>query len=484
MPDTCLLSAVELSEMIGQRKISPSELLEAYVARIEMFNPRLNAVVYKDFERARGVARAADDLVAKGGELPPLFGLPCTIKDAFEVAGMKSTGGILELKDHVPDRDADAVALARGAGANIIGKSNVPRASCDFQSFNKIYGVTNNPYDLDRTPGGSSGGPATAVAAGMSAFEIGSDIGGSIRLPAHFCGLFGLKTSYGIVPMRGHIPPLPGSLAPSDLSVAGPLTRSAMDLALIIDSITGPADNNPAWRPDIPAARRTDPENLRIAVWLEDDFTHVDNESVALIEAAANALGKAGAKVDFKGRPDFTLREAFVNYVLIMYAIVASDLPEHIQTDMIEAAKHVDPQDTSHTALQARASALNYSQWLTLNQTREIHRAKWADFFKSYDALFCPVAPVPAFRHDHQRLTKRRLDVNGTEQPYLDVIHWAGLATGSFLPAAVAPIGQTKTGLPIGVQIVGPWLEDRTPIAIAAILEDLIGGFVPASGFA
>ncbi len=484
MPDPCLLSAVELSGMIARRKVSPGELLEAYIARIEKFNPRLNAVIQHDFERARETAMAADNRISEGGGLPPLFGLPCTIKDAFEVAGMTSTGAIMALKDHVPDADADVVARVRGAGANIIGKTNVPMASGDFQSFNKIYGVTNNPYDLERTPGGSSGGPAAAVAAGLSAFEIGSDIGGSIRLPAHFCGLYGLKTSYGIVPMRGHIPPPPGSLAPSDLSVAGPLARSARDMALILDSIAGPAGNNPAWRLEIPAARATDPKDLRVAVWLEDDFTNVDKESVALIEAAARTLTKAGARVDFTARPDFTLREAFVNYVDIMYTIVADGLPRNIRDEMSKVAKNTDPEDTSHAALQARASALTYSEWLVLEQTRATHRAKWADFFKSYDALLCPVAPVPAFRHDHQRLTKRRLDVNGAEQPYLDLIHWAGLATGSFLPAAVAPVGQTKAGLPVGVQIIGPWLEDRTPIAVAAMLEDLIGGFVPATGFA
>jgi amidase len=484
MTDTCLLSAVELSEMIGQKKISPSELLDAYITRIETFNSQLNAVVYQDFERARGVARAADELIANGGDLPKLFGLPCTIKDSLEVAGMKSTGGIPSLKDHVPVVDADVVARVRGAGANIMGKTNVPYTSGDFQSFNDIYGVTNNPYDLARTPGGSSGGPAAAVAVGMSAFEVGSDIGGSIRLPAHFCGLYGLKTSYGIVPMRGHIPPPPGSLAPSDLSVAGPLTRSARDMSLVLDSIAGPADNNPAWQLDLPAARATDPKDLRVAVWLEDDFTNVDSESVALIEAAANSLSNAGAKVDFDARPDFTLREAFVNYVLIMYAIVASGFPATVRDRMIETARTVDPDDTSHTALQARATILNYSEWLILNQTREVHRAKWAEFFKSYDALLCPVTPVPAFPHDHRGITKRRLEVNGNRQPYLDLIHWAGLATGSFLPAAVAPVGQTKIGLPVGVQIIGPWLEDRTPIAVAAMLEDLIGGFVPAKRFA
>ena len=484
MSDPCLLSAVELSQMIGKRKISPGELLEACITRIERFNPLLNAVVQHDFERARGGARTASDLIAKGGKLPPLFGLPCTIKDAFEVSRLKSTGGSVSLKDHVPDSDADVVARVRRAGANIMGKTNVPFASGDFQSFNDIYGVTNNPYDLERTPGGSSGGPAAAVAAGMSAFEIGSDIGGSIRLPAHFCGLYGLKPSYGIVPLRGHIPPPPGYLAASDLAVAGPLARAARDLPLIFEAIAGPADDNPAWRLEIPQARTCDPRDLRVAVWLEDEFTNVDSGSVALIEAAANALASAGAKVDFDARPDFTLRAAFVNYVLIMYAIIASDFPDEMRAEMIEAARTADPDDTSHATLQARATALNYADWLSLNQARARLQAKWATFFCSYDVVLCPVAPVPAFPHDHRGFTQRHLDVNGTERPYLDLVHWAGLATGGYLPAAVAPVGQTKSGLPVGVQIIGPWLEDRTPMAVAAMLEKLVGGFSPAPEFA
>ncbi|MBL4758665.1 MAG: amidase [Rhizobiales bacterium] len=482
MSDPCLLPAIDLATMIRDRKISPSELLAAYSARIEKFNPALNAIVQFDSERAQETARAADDIIASGNETPPLFGLPCTIKDAFEVSGMVSTGGIPNLKEHMPARDADVVARVRKAGANIIGKTNVPFASGDFQSFNDIYGCTNNPYDLERTPGGSSGGAAAAVVAGMTAFETGSDIGGSIRLPAHFCGLFGHKSSYDIVPMRGHLPPKPGYLAASDLSVAGPLARSARDLPFLLANIAGATNN--AWRLDLPSARTRNPKNLRVAVWLDEPFTDVDVESAALIEAAAKALSQAGAKVDFDARPDFTMQEAFVNYALVLYAIVASDFPAHMRVAMIEAAKSSDPEDISHPTLQARSAALNYADWLNLNQERARLQSIWATFFQSYDVVLCPAAPGPAFAHDHQGISKRRLEINGVKRPYLDIVHWAGLASGSYLPASVAPVGQTKSGLPVGVQIIGPWLEDHTPMAVAAMLEDLIGGFVPAKDFA
>ncbi len=482
MSDPCLLPAIDLATMIKDRKISPSELLAIYSARIEKYNPALNAIVQFDSERAQETARAADDIITRGEETPPLFGLPCTIKDSFEVSGMISTGGMPNLKDHIPARDADVVARVRKAGANIIGKTNVPFASGDLQSFNKIYGTTNNPYDLARTPGGSSGGPAAAVAAGMTAFETGSDIGGSIRLPAHFCGLYGHKSSYGIVPMRGHLPPLPGYLAPTDISVVGPLARSARDLPFLLGNIAGAT--NPAWQLKLPVARTNDPKNLRVAVWLDEPFTDVDAESAALIEAAANALSQAGAQVDFEARPAFTMQEVFVNYALVLYAIVASNFSTSMRAAMIEAAKSSDPEDISHPTLQARSAALNYADWLDLNQERARLQDKWATFFQSYDAVLCPVAPGPAFAHDHQGISKRRLEINGVKRPYLDIVHWAGLASGSYLPASVAPVGQTKNGLPVGVQIIGPWLEDHTPMAVAAMLEDLVGGFVPATNFA
>lgn len=481
MSDPCLLPAIDLATMIKDRKISPSELLAAYSTRIEKFNPALNAIVQFDSEQAQKIAQAADKVIASGIETPPLFGLPCTIKDAFEVSGLVSTGGMPFLKDHIPTRDADVVARVRKAGANIIGKTNVPFASGDFQSFNDIYGSTNNPYDLERTPGGSSGGPAAAVVAGMTAFETGSDIGGSIRLPAHFCGLFGHKPSFGIVPMRGHLPPKPGFLAASDLSVAGPLARSARDLPFLLGNIAGAT--NPAWQLTLPAARTSDPKNLRVAVWLDEPFSDVDSESAALIEAAANALSQAGAKVDFDARPDFTMQEAFVNYALVMYAIVASDFPASMRAAMIDAAQSSDPEDISHPTLQARATALNYADWLDLNQERARLQDKWATFFQSYDVVLCPVAPGTAFAHDHQGISKRRLEINGVIRPYLDIVHWAGLASGSYLPASIAPVGQTKNGLPVGVQIIGPWLEDNTPMAVAAMLENLNGGFVPAKDF-
>jgi amidase len=237
---TELLSATELLGLLRDRKLGSLELLETQLARIEASNPDINAVVALDAEGARAAARAADD--APSDARGPLHGLPITIKDSFEVPGMPATCGFPHLADHRPQRDADAVALLRGAGAIPFGKTNVPVAVADHQSYNPIYGTTSNPWDLTRTPGGSSGGSAAAVAAGFSPLELGTDIGGSIRCPAHFCGVYGLKTSYGIVPRRGHIPPAPDGEAHRPLGVAGPIARSAIDLELALDVLTAPEE--------------------------------------------------------------------------------------------------------------------------------------------------------------------------------------------------------------------------------------------------
>ena len=237
--NTELLSATELVALIRDRKLGSLELLDAQLARIDEHNGGINAVVAMDVEGAREAARAADD--APPDRRGPLHGLPITIKDSWEVAGMPATCGFPELADHVPTRDAEPVALLRAAGAIPFGKTNVPFAAADHQSYNPVYGTTSNPWDLSRTPGGSSGGPAAAVAAGFTSLELGSDIAGSIRIPSHFCGIFGHKPSFGLVPRGGHVPPAPSRLTQGPLSVGGPMARSASDLELALDVLVAPS---------------------------------------------------------------------------------------------------------------------------------------------------------------------------------------------------------------------------------------------------
>lgn len=483
MSDLAFASATALSVMLADRKISATELFDHIAARVDAHNGTLNAIVTQDRDTARLQALAADAALARGARTGPLHGLPVTVKDAYEVAGLPSTGGHPQLKNHVPARDAAPVARLRCAGAIIFGKTNVPFLSGDFQAHNDIYGTTNNPWDVTRTSGGSSGGAAAAVAAGLSAFETGSDIGGSIRTPAHFCGIFGFKPSFGIVPKRGHIPPMPGGLAESELSVAGPLARSAADLELLLDILAGAPDEDPAWHLALPPARRTTAAGLRIALWAEDPFTETDNETSGLIEQAARALEREGAVIDASARPAFSFARAFSAYARLMHAIIANDFPPKIRDRLIARAASAELDDTSHEALQALGAAMSYADRLELGREQAQIMAHWAAFFRDYDAVLCPVAPVPAFPHDHRAMSERRIDVNGRERPYLDLIHWAGLATGSHLPAAVAPVGRTAAGLPVGVQIIGPHLEDRTPLAVAAMLERTLGGFVAPALF-
>ncbi|WP_439813731.1 amidase [Zavarzinia sp. CC-PAN008] len=478
-------SASALAALVAARKVSARELLDHFAARVERHNPALNAVVALDLDRARASADAADADLARGRSHGPLHGLPITIKDAYEVAGVVSTGGSPDYAAHVPQADAVAVARLKAAGAIVFGKTNVPFLSADFQTYNPVYGTTNNPWDVRCGPGGSSGGSAASVAAGLTAFEYGSDIGGSIRTPAHLCGVFGHKATFGIVPKHGHIPPPPGTHSQADLSVLGPLARSAGDLDLLLAATAGPeAAAAKGLSLNLPAPRATTPKGLRVAVWLDDPHCEIDSESVALIERAAAELEKAGATVDHAARPDFTLAESTEIYLTLLHATVAARFPEPVRQKWIELKQRLPATDMSHRALQARGATISHADWLTMHERREGLRAKWARFFEGVDVVLAPVIPRPAFPHDQQSdFHARRLDVNGVQREYLDALIWAGPAVAAYLPASVAPVGLTRAGLPVGVQIIGPYLEDRTTIAVAGMIEQLLGGFVAPPDF-
>src|SRR3954453_128663 len=264
-------TATELGAAIKDQEVSSRELLATFLDRIERLNGPVNAVVTLAVERAQAQAAAADEATARGDELGPLHGLPITIKDAIETEGIRSTGGAVELTDHVPAADAPAVAKLRAAGAVVFGKTNLPRWSGDLQSYNEIFGTTNNPWDTSRIPGGSSGGPAAAVAAGFTAFELGTDIGGSVRIPSHCCGTFGLKPSYGVVPQRGYLDSVGGGTTDADINVFGPMARSAGDLDLLLSVLAGPVPaDDVAWRIELPPSDVTALRDARIAVWLDD----------------------------------------------------------------------------------------------------------------------------------------------------------------------------------------------------------------------
>lgn len=486
MTDISFAPAYELAAMIRRRDISCVELLEHFIARHAAHNAKINAIVATDFDRSRAAAAAADQALASGEIWGPYHGVPMTIKDSLETEGLVTTSGAVELKDHVPARDADAVARIKAAGAIIFGKTNVPLYAGDLQTYNEIYGTTNNPWDVSRGPGGSSGGAGAALAAGLTPLEIGSDIGGSIRTPAHLNGVFGHKPSYGLVSLRGHIPGPPGTLAAADLAVVGPMSRSARDLEIALSMIMGPNDLDAAgYDPALPEPRARDPRELTIATWLDDPTSPVEAENVRIMERAADALEHAGATVHRDARPDISFWDSFEIYAMLLHGIITGGLPPAVTEQLRALAATLEPNDKSHLALQARSAAMHFHDWLVLKEMQAHLRAKWATFFDTYDAVLMAVIPVAAFPHDHTPdFHAREITVNGHGRPYLDVLHWASHALVAYLPSTCVPIGRTDGGLPVGVQIVGPHMEDFTPIAIASMLEREIGGCVAPQGFA
>ncbi len=478
-------SAAELARMIRSREISSRELLEHFIARTVLHNPKINAIVASDFEAAREKALAADEALTRGEIWGPLHGLPMTIKDAYEVKGLTSTGGSPEYEDHVPTRSATAVERIEKAGAVIFGKTNVPFLSGDLQTFNDVYGTTNNPWNLACGPGGSSGGSAAALASGLTGLEIGSDIGGSIRTPAHLCGVFGHKSTFGIIPKRGHISPPPGHLAEGDMSVAGPLGRSAEDLDLLLSIVAGADEIESAgWKLDLAPPRATSAKDLRVAVWIDDPFCEIDVESAALLRNAAKALEDAGAKVSWTARPNFTLEWSNEVYLTLLHSITASRFPDSVKQRLMDMSAKLPAGDKSHLSLQARGANISYADRLVWQEHQARLMADWAAFFRDYDVVLAPVLMRPAFPHDQQsNWHKRRLAVNDREREYFDVLTWAGPAMVAHLPASVAPVGLTSEGLPVGAQIIGPHFGDRTTIAVAGMLEELLGGFRAPPGF-
>ncbi len=477
-------SAAGLTAALRQGRVGALELLEHYLARVERHNPALNAIIFMQEEAARERARSLDEALARGEAPGPLHGLPMTIKESFDWVGSPTTWGVPALKDNYAKRNALAVDRLLDAGAVIFGKTNVPIYIADWQSFNDIYGVTNNPWDLALSPGGSSGGAAAALAAGLVGLELGSDIGGSVRNPAHCCGLFGLKPTYGIAPTRGQA--LPGVIVPADISAIGPLARSAEDLALALDVIAGPDELDGAgWRLELPAARKTRIQDFKVAVMLSDPNSEVDAEYADLLQGLADKLARAGAEVSDTARPDIDTIRAHWVYIALLRAATSRRQSEADFARSRELAAALDPEADDYTARMLRANTMSHRDWLGVREERGHMRLEWAAFFEDYDLLLCPAAASAARPHDHAgERHERTIEVNGHQVPSTDALFWAGISSVVYLPAAVAPVGLTRSGLPAGVQIVGPHLGDRTCIEFARLLEETFGGFTPPPGYA
>lgn len=478
-------SAFQIAVDIKEQRITARQVLEFFLGRIALHNTQINAVVVIDAERALARADEADIAANNSEDWGPLHGVPLTIKDAFCTQGLITTGGMPDYSEYVPKKNALAVQRYIDVGAIVFGKTNVPFMSSDIQSFNDIYGVTNNPWDTLLTCGGSSGGAAAALAAGLTPLELGSDIGGSIRTPCHFNGVYGHKPSFGIVPQHGHLPPGENTVSNTDLSVVGPLATCVLDLEGALDVIVGAAPEDAStWRITLPEPSFSNVTKLRVAVWSDDKFCPVDIEIVASIDSAGATLAKLGAMVDYKARPNFDPEANHVNYIQLLMAAMGGGMPDTVHDMAAKAVAAADPADMSEPLLQMRGISLSHKAWLKQNE-RRLHIQKiWGEFFEEYDVLLCPCAHVAAFPHDHVgSMESRRLQVNGQDRPYMELMRWAGLTLNAYLPATAAPIGQTRSGLPIGVQIVTRNMGDKTSLAVAKILEQHHRSFIPPPDF-
>jgi len=435
--------------------------------------------VVTDVDGARRRARQADAALRRGKPWGPFHGVPMTIKESYDVAGMPTTWGLPALKDNVAPRNALAVDRLLAAGVVLFGKTNVPAWLADYQSYNDVYGTTNNPWDLARSPGGSSGGSAVALAAGLTGLEAGSDIGSSIRNPAHYCGVFGHKPTFGIVPPRGQA--LPGRVAQGDISVIGPMARSAEDLAIGLSVMAGPDEIDGAGlRLALPAPRRKALREFKVAVMLDDPAAEVDREVQARLQALADFLGKRKVKVSFTARPAFDTAEAHRTYIFLLRAATAGRQTAEEFSRNAEITRGLAPDDQRYYAWTMRANTASHRDWLAANETRHKMRWRWAEFFREWDLLLCPVASSAAFPHDHAgERHERMITVNGKRVPCVDQLFWAGYGGMAYLPATVAPAGLTPAGLPVGVQIIGPQYGDRTCIEFARLLEREFQPFVP-----
>lgn len=448
-PDLHFRSAGEIAAAIRQGSVLPSEMLEIYLDRVQRLNPQLNAVVALDVDGARERAAEADRALAAGEIWGPLHGLPITIKDSFGVVGLPTTVGLPEYANFRADENAPAVQRLVDAGAIVFGMTNVPVMLSDWQSFNAVYGTTNNPWDLTRTPGGSSGGAAAALAAGLTSFELGSDIFGSLRIPAHFSGVYSHKPTFGLVPRSGQFPMFRPAPRPRDtISVAGPMARSVDDLEMLLEVLTQPTTEQ--GRTDaLPPARGADLHDYRIAVWVDDPGIEMADEARAVIDEALARLADAGVELDYAARPELALRRSFeVNLTLVIDLSTGPPAPDEVFAVLDEM------------------------------------RGAWDDFFRTFDVVLAPVSHTAAFRHvQSEPLPLRPLPLNGRNTAYSLIPAWTSLATVGGLPSTVIPIGRTDSGLPVGLQVIGPSLEDRTSLDVARHIDAVLGEFRHPPGF-
>jgi amidase len=471
----------EMADSIRRKEISARELLDLTFDRIDLYNPQLNAIIWQDREQAMARARQSDEALAKGRSSGALHGVPVTIKESFAYLGSPNAWGLPPLKALNSPRTALAVERLESAGAIVVGKTNVATMLSDWQSYNPIHGQTNNPWDLTRTPGGSTGGGAAALAVGLGGLTIGSDLVGSIRIPAHFCGVYGHKPSLELVSMDGFQPgPWDGTPGyPMDIAVAGPLARSAHDLALALEVLGGPnRDEAKAWTWRLPAPRHRRIKDFRIGYVFDDTFAPVASDVAVLYERSLAELRKAGARLEPGWPPGIDPQAQMKTFGYLVAALVTVDL----SADEREQARKRSEKDREDVF--AAAASEPHARWLHETQRRLSYRASWQKYFESYDVFLVPTTFTAAFPHDHSEpIGNRVISTPEGKRPYLTLPYWIAAASLAGLPATVAPVGRTDADLPVGIQIIAPMWEDGTSIEFAHLLSDLIGGFVAPPTF-
>ncbi|HET7792295.1 MAG TPA: amidase family protein [Rhizobacter sp.] len=444
--DLATTSATELAQALATGQLSAAEACDAAIARIDAGDGAINAVVVRDFERARAQARAADAALSRG-ERRPLLGVPLTVKESFDVAGLPTTWGLDFARDLPVHEDAVAVARLKAAGAVLLGKTNCARGLADWQTANPLYGRTAHPLDLTRTPGGSSGGSAAAVAAGFVPLELGSDFVGSLRIPAHFSGLCTHRPSHGLLATRGMRFPGHEGTHDDPIGVIGPFARNVADLSLALDVLTGPdPDEAPAWHATLPPPRRTDPRGLRVLVVTEHPAAQASREVRSAVQATADALARGGAEV--------TAHSPL--------------LPEPMTL-----LKHFGALVGAFVSQGQPGPVISAHEWLALLDEQALARAQCQRLFESFDVVLMPAFGTAAFTHygDSVGFEERLLSIDGRDTPFAAQGAWSALASFTGLPVTVLPVARTAGGLPMGVQVIGPYLHDRTPLAVAAWLE-------------
>ena len=490
------LDAHMLLAQLASGETSSRDLLETQALRIANRNPAINAVVALNLDAARERAAQADAARARGESWGPLHGLPITLKDTYEVPGMPCTAGAPALRNHRPQQPALAARRLLDAGAIVFGKTNVPLFGADIQTYNAVYGTTNNPWDTRRSSGGSSGGAAAALAAGFTPLEMGSDLAGSIRIPSHYCGVYGHKSTYGIVPLRGHIPGPPGTLSVPDLAVAGPMARSARDLRLMLDVIAGPApQQQPAWQLALPDARAGGLKDFRVLLWVDDPLCPIDDEMRTQYAELHHVLTAAGASVGsvgsvHAGAPLGLGLKDFVPLFLTGLGGVMSGGMAPAERAFLgwvapllhRVGRYVDfPTLFDHLLTGA---GQRHADWCSTHEQAMRLTEQFRRIFDDYDIILMPPAATVAVPHvQRPHMVRRKITINGQRRYYTDLFMWIAPATLMGLPATSAPLGVTAGGLPMNVQIVGDRFQDKTTIRFAELLAEVMGGYRPPPGY-